>query len=188
MKTSCLTPSISANMFPTHQKNPPKILNNKSAPCQSLTHQINVTERTNSQPSPCLSESVELTAACNFCRGTGITSLFCLLIKVKQIQKFPSQVGQAQKWGSCPCPFSFSSSNRCQPNKGPSPLLPIGTRLTAPASSTTDNPASWGEEQLFITHIDDDYGRNNNLAWGRIQLLLWLQKRPSLCNITVFCG
>lgn len=108
MKTSCLTPRISANMFPTHQKDPLQILNNKSAPCQSLTHQINVTGRTNSLASPCRSDSVELTAVCDFCRGTGITSLFCLLIKVKHLQ--------------APKPGSTGTKAQTDPVLVPSPL------------------------------------------------------------------
>lgn len=85
---------------------------------------------------------LELTVACNFCRGTGITSLFCLLIKVKQIHKFWSQVVQAEKCGSCPCPVYSSSSNKCQPSASP------GTELTAPAASARDNPPPKGEGQL----------------------------------------
>lgn len=142
MKTSCLTPRISANMFPAYQNNPPKILNNKSGPCQSLTHQINVMKRADSQPSSRLSESAELTTACNFCRGVGITSLFRLLIKVKQIHKFCSQVVQALKCGSYPCPVSSSSSNKCHPSASPS------TDPPAPAATARDNPNPKGEGQL----------------------------------------
>lgn len=159
-KTSCLTPGISANMFPTHQKDPPQILNNKSAPCQSLTHQINVTGRTNSLASPCRSDSAELTAVCDFCRGTGITSLFCLLIKVKHPQVPKPQV-QAQKYRQI---LSLSL------------LLFKIKEVSAKERTTTSASHRHPPDHTSVIH--------RGQTWMMTMSETGNKKRPSLCNIT----
>lgn len=159
-KTSCLTPGISANMFPTHQKDPPQILNNKSAPCQSLTHQINVTGRTNSLASPCRSDSAELTAVCDFCRGTGITSLFCLLIKVKHPQVPKPQV-QAQKYRQI---LSLSL------------LLFKIKEVSAKERTTTSASHRHPPDYTSVIH--------RGQTWMMTMSETGNKKRPSLCNIT----
>lgn len=159
-KTSCLTPGISANMFPTHQKDPPQILNNKSAPCQSLTHQINVMGRTNSLASPCRSDSAELTAVCDFCRGTGITSWFCLLSKVKHPQVPKPQV-QAQKYRQI---LSLSL------------LLFKIKEVSAKERTTTSASHRHPPDHTSVIH--------RGQTWMMTMSETGNKKRPSLCNIT----
>lgn len=172
MKTSCLTPRISANMFPTHQKDPPQILNNKSAPCQSLTHQINVTGRTNSLASPCPSDSVELTAVCDFCRGTGITSLFCLLIKVNHPQ----------------VPKPGSTGTKVQTDLSLSLLLFKIKEVSAKERTTTSASHRHPPDYTSVIHRGQSCFRGEQLCSS----LMWMmtmsetgnKTRPSLCNIT----
>lgn len=172
-KTSCLTPGISANMFPTHQKDPPQILNNKSAPCQSLTHQINVTGRTNSLASPCRSDSAELTAVCDFCRGTGITSWFCLLIKVKHPQVPKPQV-QAQKYRQI---LSLSL------------LLFKIKEVSAKERTTTSASHRHPPDYTSVIHRGQSCFRGeehlrSSFTWMMTMSETGNKKRPSLFNIT----